>query len=187
MCFTAFLSPFFPGREEGVDFWPAGGESTPLLFTFFFCYFESRALCCLVVIVYHRFCKRCADVWEERTQSFVSLSNIVCRCEGIQTLLLLTLFVFPTSNVFLFVISSYFHADIWYASRRSSLLFCPSSEIFSKHWNTTALSVALSCSFFIPSNMDHQVISFPSLILLNEEYFEKILISIRKCWCWCLI
>ena len=67
---------------------------------FFFCYFESRALCSLVVIVYHRFCKRCADVWEERTQSFVSLSNIVCRCEGIQTLLLLTLFVFPTTNVF---------------------------------------------------------------------------------------
>ena len=100
VCFTAFLSPFFPGREEGVDFWPAGGDSTPLLLTFFFCYFESRALCCLVVIVYHRFCKRCADVWEERTQSFVSLSNIVCRCEGIQTLLLLTLFVFPTTNVF---------------------------------------------------------------------------------------
>ena len=81
--------------------------SIPLLLSFFFCYFESRALCCLVVIVYHRFCKRCADVWEERTQSFVSLSNIVCRCEGIQTLLLLTLFVFPTTNIFcLFVFST---------------------------------------------------------------------------------
>ena len=59
--FTAFLSLFFQGRE-GVDFWPTGGDSIPLLLTFFVCYFESRALCCLVVIVYHRFCKRCADV-----------------------------------------------------------------------------------------------------------------------------
>ena len=33
VCFTAFLSPFFQGRE-GVDFWPGGGG--PLLLTFFF-------------------------------------------------------------------------------------------------------------------------------------------------------
>lgn len=60
--FAVFVSSFFLGRGEGVDFWPTGGDSTPLLLTFFVCYFESRALCCLVVIVYHRFCKRCADV-----------------------------------------------------------------------------------------------------------------------------
>ena len=35
VCFTAFLSPFFLSRE-GVDFWPAEGDSTPLLLTFFF-------------------------------------------------------------------------------------------------------------------------------------------------------
>ena len=42
--FAVFVSSFFLGRGEGVDFWPTGGDSTPLLLTFFVCYFEPRAL-----------------------------------------------------------------------------------------------------------------------------------------------